>query len=150
MRVLGANGGREIDVESFQESPPDPSELVTHLRVSVSGGASAYQKLGRVEQDRAIAGVAVWLELEGETCRQARVAVGGLEPRAARLPEIESALEGARPADEEARRRIAELMTRRVRAQTDELATADYRRHVLGSLFERTVASAISRHAGTR
>lgn len=115
--------------EFLQRADLEP-RLITRLEFPRAGGGSAYQKYGRVEQDRAILGVAVWLEARDTRCVAARVAVGGLIPGARRLQEVEAALVAAE-LDDAGLSEVADLAARTTPTQTDALGSAAYRCQLL-------------------
>ncbi|HID87219.1 MAG TPA: hypothetical protein EYP55_07545, partial [Anaerolineae bacterium] len=65
--------------------------LLTEVVVPVPprGTGAAFHKVGRTPADRAIVSVAALVTLEGGLCRKARLAVGGIGPRPARVVEAE-------------------------------------------------------------
>ncbi|MCB5176944.1 FAD binding domain-containing protein [Microvirga lenta] len=106
MRVRGPSGERTFPVEELFRLPGDtphlehtlrPGELIVEIRVP--GGPYARQARYLKVRDRAsyefaLVSAAVALEMEGNTIRQARVAVGGVGTRPWRLRAVEEALRG--------------------------------------------------------
>jgi xanthine dehydrogenase YagS FAD-binding subunit len=106
MRVRGAGGERSFPVEELFRLPGDtphlehtlrPGELIVEIRVP--GGPYARQARYLKVRDRAsyefaLVSAAVALEKEGDTIRQARVAVGGVGTRPWRMRAVEDALRG--------------------------------------------------------
>jgi xanthine dehydrogenase YagS FAD-binding subunit len=129
VQVQGAAGERSIPITKFYRLPGTtpqletnlhPGELITAIDLpSVSsdpssGGAvrSHYLKV----RDRnsfafALVSVAAVLEMDGETIRRARIALGGVAHKPWRVPEAEHALVG-RKADESAFLAAAEILVR--------------------------------------
>jgi aerobic carbon-monoxide dehydrogenase medium subunit len=142
---------REQPVEEFVKGAGAvdlrAGEIVTALRVPppAPGSGSAYVKHGRVYQDRATLGVAVWVRAgAGGAVAEVRIAVGGLARPVERALEAEAALRGAAADDarlEAAGRAAADSL----RTQTDELASAEYRAQLLRALVPRAVATALGR-----
>ena len=106
MRVRGPQGERTFPVEELFRLPDDtphlehtlrPGELIVEIRVP--GGPYARQARYLKVRDRAsyefaLVSAAVALETEGDTIRQARVAVGGVGTRPWRMRAVEEALRG--------------------------------------------------------
>ncbi|WP_353980983.1 xanthine dehydrogenase family protein subunit M [Salinicola endophyticus] len=106
VQVEGPEGRREIDFADFHLLPGDtpqrehalaPGELITHvvLDAPLAGSRSAYLKLrDRQSYQFALASSAVIVTLDGNTIREARVALGGVGTKPWRAPEVEAALAG--------------------------------------------------------
>jgi xanthine dehydrogenase YagS FAD-binding subunit len=104
--VLGPNGERTLMVENLHREPgqtPDietrleHGELILRIRVpqSTLGCASTYHKIrDRESYAFALASAAVALGMQGETVREARIAIGGLATRPWRARNAEQALLG--------------------------------------------------------
>jgi xanthine dehydrogenase YagS FAD-binding subunit len=104
--VLGPEGQRTIGVEELHREPgisPDiettlgPGELILRIRVpkTAAGRASTYHKIrDRESYAFALASAAVALDMEGDTVRAARIAIGGLATRPWRARAAEQALHG--------------------------------------------------------
>jgi xanthine dehydrogenase YagS FAD-binding subunit len=104
--VLGPKGERTILVEHLYREPGttpevetvlEPNELILRIRVPVTalGHASTYHKIrDRESYAFALASAAVALQMEGDTVRDARIAIGGLATRPWRAREAEETLIG--------------------------------------------------------
>src|ERR1700716_3953657 len=104
--VLGPGGRRTIELEHLHREPGntphletvlEPGELILRIRVPVTplGRASAYHKIrDRESYAFALASAAVALQLDGDTVRDARIAIGGLATRPGRSRAAEQALRG--------------------------------------------------------
>lgn len=104
--VEGPEGQREIDFLDFHLLPGDtperehdlkPGELITHVTLDapLENSRSGYLKLrDRASYQFALASSAVIVTLEGDTIREARVALGGVGTRPWRAHEAEKALRG--------------------------------------------------------
>ncbi len=104
--VLGPNGERTIPVEELHRDPGatphiettlDSGELILRIRVPKTrmGRASTYHKIrDRESYAFALASAAVALHLDGETVRDARIALGGLATRPWRARAAERMLVG--------------------------------------------------------
>jgi xanthine dehydrogenase YagS FAD-binding subunit len=104
--VLGPGGRRTIPIERLHREPgatPEvetslaPDELILRIRVPATplGRASTYHKIrDRESYAFALASAAVALRLDGDTVREARVAMGGVATRPWRARAAEQALLG--------------------------------------------------------
>jgi xanthine dehydrogenase YagS FAD-binding subunit len=104
--VLGPDGQRTIAVEELHREPgatPNiettlrPGELILRIRVpkTVMGRASTYHKIrDRESYAFALASAAVALDMDGDTVREARIAIGGLATRPWRARAAEQVLAG--------------------------------------------------------
>ncbi len=77
-------------------------EILTRIRLPAArpGARSAFRKAAMRESwDFALASAAVYVEMEGEVCREARVVLGAVAPVPWRAPEAENALRGGKLKD---------------------------------------------------
>jgi xanthine dehydrogenase YagS FAD-binding subunit len=106
--LLGPGGRRTIPVEGLHREPGstphvetalEPGELILRIRVpkTAMGRASTYHKIrDRESYAFALASAAVALDMDGDTVREARIAVGGLATRPWRARGAEKFLAGKR------------------------------------------------------
>jgi xanthine dehydrogenase YagS FAD-binding subunit len=104
--LLGAKGPRVIRFEDLHRLPGntphietslEPGELITGFRVPAAAWTrrSLYLKVrDRESYEFALASAAVALDLDGETVREARIALGGVATKPWRAREAEAALKG--------------------------------------------------------
>jgi aerobic carbon-monoxide dehydrogenase medium subunit len=153
--VLTRRGtSREVRAGEFFRGPfitaIEPGELCTAIRMPASGGERhgvAFLEIARRHGDFAVAGAAaaVWIAPDG-AIRDARLALAGVAPTPLAVDVLEW-LRGRRfdeaPLDElaESARRVAE-------PRGDVHGTADYRRHVAGTLAVRALRLAVRRALG--
>lgn len=117
--------------------------LLTEIVVPMppKGTGVAFHKVGRTPADQAIISVAALVTVEGGLCRKARLAVGGIGPRPARMVEVEKLLEGQ--ALTEARlEEVAQAVKAHLEPRSDFLASAEYRREVAGVMARRALREA--------
>jgi xanthine dehydrogenase YagS FAD-binding subunit len=106
--VLGPNGERTIGLEDLHREPGttphvettlEPDELILRIRVPATalGRASTYHKIrDRESYAFALASAAVALQMEGDSVRDTRIAIGGVATRPWRVREAEKILIGQR------------------------------------------------------
>lgn len=144
-----AEGEREIPARDFflgvWTNALEPGEVLTEVRFPVpSGSRGAYRKLRQKASGFALVGAAAVLELDGEACSAARVAVTGAGSAATRLPAVEEALVGG-PVTEERAREACEGAGQALDAPQDDVhASADYRRAMTDVYARRAVLGAVA------
>jgi xanthine dehydrogenase YagS FAD-binding subunit len=123
IHVAGPGGERTIALADFHRLPGDtpdkdtnldPNEIVTAVELPPGGFAKNYTYLkirDRLSYAFALVSVAVGLEMEGNTIRKARFALGGVAHKPWRDPSAEQALEG-QAASPENFQRAADLVLR--------------------------------------
>jgi aerobic carbon-monoxide dehydrogenase medium subunit len=145
--IVGPSGDRRVPIDRFVRASRQvdlaPGELVRSVRFP-EPRPSAYL-WQRVRPANDISQVAVALAFSPRQ-REWRVAVGGVSPRPTLLPEPARALGDGRPSAESvarAARRVAEDAP----FVTDRRATEAFRRHLVGTLLARAVAT-VARQQG--
>jgi xanthine dehydrogenase YagS FAD-binding subunit len=127
VHVLGPDGARTIAFHDFHRLPGDtpqidtnlhPNEIVTAIELPAKGFAANYSYLkirDRLSYAFALVAIAAALELDGETIKEARLALGGVAHKPWRDREAEAALRG-QAASEATFTRAADLLLRNARA----------------------------------
>lgn len=139
-----ASSTREIAMEKFfvdaYETCLEEDELLTEIRVPLLSARSGvrYLKFGHLE--RPSVGVALLLTADGngESIKDARLAVGCVGPKACRIEEAEEVLKDK--GFEEASRllgRAGEIAARVPQAISDLHGSADYKEHIVQVLLRR-------------
>ena len=108
--------------------------------------ASAFKRIMRPQGVALpILGLAVWVALEGETIRAARIALGPAGPTPMRALAAEAGLAG-RPLDAAALEQAIEQVWGEAKLRTSaHRATADYRREMVAVLLRRALTLAVER-----
>jgi len=145
-RIVGPSGEREVPAADFFVLPRQNAaaenvlandELLAsvHVPTAAAGMRSVYEKvLDREAWTHAVVSAAVVLRMDGQTCRDARVVLGGVAPIPWRLPEVERLLTGQRITEEVAAR-AGELAV----AGARPLAKNGYKVPLTNALVRRTV-----------
>ncbi|KAA3438221.1 FAD binding domain-containing protein [Rufibacter hautae] len=106
VQVTGKNGARSIPFANFHRLPGDtphldsnlqPDEIITAIELPANGFATHYTYLklrDRASYAFALVSVAAALELEGNTVKEARIALGGVAHKPWRVPQAEALLHG--------------------------------------------------------
>lgn len=149
VRIDGPTGPRMIPVEQFVLGPGRtalmPAEIVTGFALPLrrSDHRWAYRKLGqRRAMSISIAGVAVGVWLNGGRIAEARVALGSVAPTVRRAVELEKALIGPIPCDEELKR-MAPLARQAASPISDIRGSASYRFDMVEALAYQAMYKAL-------
>ncbi|NMG76507.1 FAD binding domain-containing protein [Aromatoleum diolicum] len=151
MRAVGPDGERLIPADEFfvtyMTTALEAGEILTEVRMPVlpAGTGWAIRELSRRNGDLALAGVAVTLRLSGGVCADARIAAFGVDATAVRLGAAEDAVIDQRP-DAATFARVGAIAAASLAEPMSCIhASADYRRHLVGVLVERTLVDAAAR-----
>lgn len=146
-RIAGPAGERTVPAAEFfalptvdaaRENVLKDGELLTSIALPapVKGARSAYHKvLDREAWTHAVVSAAVVLEMDRDTCRAARIVLGGVAPIPWRLPAVEQMLAGRRLTPE-----LAAKAGEAAIAGARPLAKNGYKVPMLQSLIARALA----------
>jgi xanthine dehydrogenase YagS FAD-binding subunit len=150
VHVTGPRGDREIALRDFHRLPGDtpqhetnlaPDELIVAVELPSRGFASNYTYLkirDRLSYAFALVSVAAGLEMDGDTIREARFALGGVAHKPWRNAEAEAALRG-KPANEASFAKAADIVLREAKGFGGNSFKID--------LARRTIVRALSQAA---
>ncbi|MGH9312887.1 MAG: FAD binding domain-containing protein [Vicinamibacterales bacterium] len=147
--AVGPGGERTIEAGSFfkglMETALADDEVLTAVLLPAlkPGEGAAYVKFSHPASRYAVVGAAAIIAARGGTCESARVAVGGLVPRAIRATSVESALAGQRLSPdsiEKAAGQVARDLGDDVLG--DIFASAEYRRSMAAVFVKRAITAA--------
>jgi carbon-monoxide dehydrogenase medium subunit len=148
IRVVGTAGLRTMSAAEFFLGPLStalrPDELITELRLPVwpAGRRWAFNKFARRHGDFALAGVALFYDLDSDgRAHDAHVGVIGACSQSHRLGPVEATLNG-RVIEETVIAAAAKAASAAVDPPNDLHADADYRRAVVRTLTERALTTA--------
>jgi xanthine dehydrogenase YagS FAD-binding subunit len=145
-RIAGPAGERKVAAADFFVLPRQNAsaenilandEVLTSVQIPAqrAGMRSVYAKvLDREAWTHAVISAAIVLQMDGPTCRDARVVLGGVAPIPWRLPEVERALTG-QPITEETAARAGDLAI----AGARPLAKNAYKLPLTKNLVRRTL-----------
>jgi aerobic carbon-monoxide dehydrogenase medium subunit len=150
INIIGKGGERAIAVDDFFtgmfETSLEPGELVTSVTVPRTIGA-AYEKHAHPASRYAVVGVAAVVTLEGGSCKEARITVGGATASPVHATAAAESLIGG-PGSEEAIAAAAEKVPESItRAIGDTYASGEYRLHLAKVLAARALRKAVERAA---
>lgn len=124
-----------------------PDEIIFELRLPPwpSDRRWAFQEFARRRGDFALAGIALYYDLDGDGCaKDTHIGVIGASDRPHRLPAAEAAIDGT-VVDAEAISAASRTAAGEVEPMTDHHAPADYRRALVETLVERALQQAKAR-----
>ena len=147
----GPGGMRAIPLADFVTGPfqnvLDPDEIAVEAVIPAAQGnrSGGYLKLERRVGDFATVGVAVALEMNGETVTRAGIALTGVGGSTIGATEAAAALTG-QPLTADRIAQAADLAAQAARPRTDHRGSAEYKRHMVRTfvvrLLSRTDAAA--------
>jgi len=146
VRLASSAGRRELPLAeffvSYRRTALRPDEIVTHVLVSLAGrpAASRFEKVGLRNADAiSVVCAACEIELEGRTCRAARIALGAVAPVPVRAFAVETALRG-REVGDAAAAECARLVHEHISPIDDLRASGRYRGWVAEAVVARMIA----------
>jgi CO/xanthine dehydrogenase FAD-binding subunit len=145
VELAGAHGSRRIPLDQFFTGPGQtmraPGELVAALHLPSTDGRTAYVRCGRRQANTpAVVAVAVRIALDGDVVRAARIALCAAGPHPLRARAAEAALVG-HTLDAASIGAAAEAAMAASDPPTDALASAWYRRNMVGVFVRRALES---------
>ena len=147
---VSKNGGeRKEHIDNlftgYAQTSRKPEELATEISIPApkAGSKSAFWRVTRVNEDLAKLNVAAYLEMDGDTCTEARLVMGCVGPTLLRLPKCEALLKGNK-IDEAALEAVANTVNDEITPIDDKRSTAEYRRMVAPVFLKRTILKALS------
>lgn len=151
--LVGPNGSREVAANDFYlgtfYTELEADEILTEIRFapqSANTGAS-YHKLKRKTGDFATAAAAVIIEISGDTCQNARIALTNLGPTALRASDAEAVLVG-KVITEDLIDQAAQKAMDICDPAEDLRGDAEYKTHMAGEMTRRAIRTAIERAKG--
>jgi len=150
VRIAGAGvGSRELPLNEFfvgyRKTALRPGEIVTHVLIPLAGRPvpGRFEKVGLRNADAiSVVCAACEIELEGTTCRAARVALGAVAPVPVRAFAVEDALRG-RAIDEHVAAECARLVHEHISPIDDVRASGRYRGWVAEAVVARMIAGTV-------
>jgi carbon-monoxide dehydrogenase medium subunit len=155
VRCVGPKGERRVALSDFVTDAYTTvlahdelvSEVVVNAPPKNSGGA--YIAFKRCAPVYAAASAAVQLTMEGDTCKQAGIALGAVGLMSARVKEAEAALIG-KQLNEKTIAAAAEAARAACEPQSDTRGSAEFKRNLVAALVKRGIAAAAKRARGER
>ena len=147
--IEGPDGKRDLPLKDFFQGPGmtnlSRQEIVTSVHVpppQPSTGAAYLSLSARGQVDCAAVGVAVKLTMDGNTCKDIKVAVSACAPTPLRVPEAEACLRG-RPLSKTLIDQAVKMTVEKIRPIDDVRASASYRSTMVAVLVKRSLTAAM-------
>ena len=157
-KIASSEGERAIPLSEFFTGPKrtalEAGELLTELSFPTppKGSGGAFQKLGRRKGcTLSLINTAVYIEVDGGVCKEARVAVGACAPTPVRIPDVEEVLKGKKldsAVIDEVSSACYGLVEPSQRAHSR--ASEGYRREMSCVLMKRALTTALERAGGNK
>lgn len=137
IKVVSANGEKMVPVEDFvtgnKSCSLEDGEIATEIVVPYTEGKGTYIKHQlRAEGDLAVVGIAVYLKTyeDSNTCKNARIVLGAVGPKAYRAKKAEAAIIG-QVIDPVLIEQVAEIASEEARPISDIRSSAWYRKEMV-------------------
>ena len=154
-RCMGPGGERRIPMTEFfvapRKSALEHGEMITEIHVPAlpDRAKCVYLKHSLRRMDVAMAGAAVFVLLDGDVCRDVRIALGAVAPTPFRARKAEQALKGSRLAGDSTQAElldeIAQIASGESSPIDDLRGYASYRRRIVGMMVKQALGQAIAR-----
>lgn len=152
IHAVSSNGSRMIPADQFFtgvcKTVLEPNELVTEVIVPApkkNSGCHYISYTLRKALDLAMVGSAVQIEMEGEVCKDIRIALGAVAPTPKRAPAAESVLRGKVLTEELVREAAEKAASEDCSPITDMRATQEYRREIVKIITRDAILKAAER-----
>jgi CO/xanthine dehydrogenase FAD-binding subunit len=149
LNLIGTEGERTLPIEDFFYGPRltclGDNEVLhsIHIPMQKRNIRGRYLKMTRSQgADLATVGVAVWLEMEAGSIKDAKIALGAVAPTPIRAIVAEDILRGEKPTPTllEACAQAAVAASKPI---NDIRSSADYRKSLINTLVKRAISQAI-------
>ena len=150
-KITGPNGTRNVPVESFCTAPRrnvlQSGELLESLHFpppTQNSGAHYMRFIPRNEMDIAVAGVGVSVTLEGDTFKNARIALASVAPTPLFVKDAGEALVG-KPVNDDSIQLAASIARDAAKPINDMRGTIEHRKQLCEVLTKRSLKIAVER-----
>ncbi|OAT85254.1 carbon monoxide dehydrogenase [Desulfotomaculum copahuensis] len=148
IKLTGTGGERDLPLEEAFAGPGrsaiSPDEILTAVIIPGSSltGSTYFKFAHRRSGALAVVGVAAAVTMEGEVCREARIALGAAAPTPMRAKKAEELLRG-RVVTEELLEEAGRCAAAESKTRTSIRGSADYRRDMVRVFTKRALRKAI-------
>ena len=148
LKIASTGAERTVPIENFfigsGQTALEPGEMVTEVMLPnpPSGTYGAFLNLVRTAADIAKVNVAVMVTVSGDTCREAKIAIGAVAPTVFRAAKAETALKDQK-LDQGIIRAAAEAAAEETKSISDLRSTAEYRKEMTKVLVRQALEKAI-------
>jgi len=151
--LVGPNGSRQVAAIDFYlgtfYTALEANEILTEIRFApqAANAGTSYHKLKRKTGDFATAAAAAVIEMSGDTCQSARIALTNLGQTALRASDAEAVLTG-QVITEDLIEQAAQKVMALCDPADDQRGDAEYKTHMGGEMTRRAIRTAIERAKG--
>jgi len=148
VKIIGKDRERIVPLEEFFLGPSKTvlqnDELLAEIQVPEppAGSTSVYMKHGKRLSDIAIVGVAITLQMEGNKCIDAKIALASAGPTPMRVKGAEALMIG-KEIDDKLIEEVGKKVSKESSPIDDTRAYADYRREKVGVLTQDAIKQAM-------
>ena len=152
--LASASGERVVSAEDFylgyMATAIEANEVLTEIRVPAwkAGRLWAIDEVSRRKGDFAMVGVALWADMNGDACEDARITLFGVGGKPLRAEKAEQRLKGA-ALDDATLKEVERIVFEELEPDSDIHASALYRKEVGGVLTRRALSAAAARAEGS-
>ncbi len=151
VEIQSVDGKRVLPIADLFAGPKINSleigELLTEIRIPVppTDSASSFKRIGRRKAfTLSVVSAAAYIQMDGETCTDAKVAFGSVAITPIRVLEAERLLTGSK-LDQETVKAASEVVYEAVKPITDIRGTAEYRKDMCPVLMRRAIDQCLER-----
>ena len=146
IELVSKNGTRTMLLNEFflgpRKTARNADELIASLKIPAPSGTSAFYKLGLRQADAiSLVSVAVWMQRDGDTIRDVRIALGAVAPRPLRAARAEAVLRG-QICNETNLKESARVAAEECSPIDDLRASASYRKRMVNVYVRRMLEQA--------
>ncbi len=151
--LASAAGERVVSAEDlylgYMATAVEANEVLTEVRLPAwkAGRLWAIDEVSRRKGDFAMVGVALWADMNGDACEDARITLFGVGGRPVRVEKAEQRLKGA-ALDDATLKDVERIVFEELEPDSDIHASALYRKEVGGVLTRRALRAASARANG--
>lgn len=146
LTLVSDSGERSAPLADFFVGPGETAlktnELIKEIRIPAAKGKVVFTKLGRRKgMTCSVVNLAVALEMDGDKCSEARIAMGSMAPTPLRCRKAEAVIKG-RVLDDDAIRECSAVAIEETSPIDDGRAAAWYRKQAGAALLARAIKEA--------
>lgn len=148
--LTSAGGERVVSADDFylgyMATACEANEVLTEIRVPAwePGRLWAIDEVARRKGDFAMVGVALWADMNGSNCTDARITLFGVGGRPVRVEQAEQRLKGS-ALDDATLKEVEQIVFEELEPDSDIHASSLYRKEVGGVLTRRALRAAATR-----
>jgi carbon-monoxide dehydrogenase medium subunit len=145
--LQGAAGKREVDIDNFwtgyRQTARQAFEFAVEYKIPAKVGKSAFKRMTRADQDLSKLNASACLDMAGNVCQGARLAMGCVAPTLVRMKKAEEIIKGKEITDA-VLKEVEAAVKAEVTPIDDVRSSAWYRKEVAGVLLKRTIEKALA------